>query len=115
MSINHIRGIIMKQLTQEQIEKRRATARESIRRMHKRNKHRAYELLGGKCCQCGFNDERALQIDHINGGGVKELKRYGNKTYYYSVVARSIQAGEHKYQLLCANCNWIKRHTHKEQ
>src|SRR3990172_4802494 len=32
------------------------------------------ELLGSRCVRCGFTDARALQIDHINGGGSKELK-----------------------------------------
>ena len=30
------------------------------------------ERLGNKCIVCGYSDPRALQIDHINGGGGKE-------------------------------------------
>ena len=37
--------------------------------------------LGSKCSRCGFNDERALQIDHIHGGGVQESKRIGMPKY----------------------------------
>jgi len=74
-----------------------------------------HEWFGGKCCTCGFSDARALQIDHIDGGGVKELKnKSGNREHYYSVVLRSLKANERKYQVLCANCNWIKRHTNQE-
>lgn len=72
------------------------------------------EALGGKCVRCGFDDIRALQIDHVNGGGVKELR---NKTYkgsYHSNVLKSFLAKENKYQLLCANCNWIKRVENNE-
>jgi hypothetical protein len=66
--------------------------------------------LGGKCTDCGFSDARALQVDHKDGDGWRELKagpgfRGGYARY------RSILAGKEKgrYQLLCSNCNWIKR------
>ena len=66
---------------------------------------RALEALGGKCVVCGFDDSRALQIDHINGGGNKELATMGHKAIYRKIVA----GGTEGYQLLCANHNWIKR------
>lgn len=72
-------------------------------------KQKAFELLGNKCCKCGFTDYRALQIDHINGGGNKEI--YHIKTHG---VYRKVIADPEKYQLLCANCNWIKRYEDKE-
>ena len=62
-------------------------------------------FLGNKCCRCGFNDPRALQIDHVNGGGKQELKNVSRHTYYRKVLADT----QGRYQLLCANCNWIKR------
>lgn len=34
-----------------------------------------YKVLGNKCCKCGFVDERALQLDHINGDGFKDRKK----------------------------------------
>lgn len=75
-----------------------------------------YLLLGGVCNKCGFNDSRAFQIDHINGGGCTELRSsiFGNKITYYRHVIKSVKANENKYQLLCANCNWIKRHENDE-
>jgi hypothetical protein len=69
-------------------------------------------ILGSKCAKCGFDDYRALQIDHINGNGNKERK--DNKRNNYSAI-KKILAGETKnYQLLCANCNWIKRYENNE-
>lgn len=59
-----------------------------------------------KCKRCGFSDVRALQIDHVNGGGIRELKTLGRNEYYHKVLEDS----EGLYQLLCANCNWIKRY-----
>src|SRR2546421_6884252 len=67
-------------------------------------------LLGGRCKRCGFDDPRALQIDHINGGGVQELRAKGGSGHS-AKVAKFVRENpaQSKYQLLCANCNWIKR------
>lgn len=72
----------------------------------------AIDILGGKCVRCGFSDNRALQIDHINGGGIKDVRN--NIISHYLRVVKSITANEKKYQLLCANCNWIKRVENNE-
>lgn len=71
---------------------------------------KALELLGNKCVRCGFSDARALQIDHVNGGGKQEYKEVGTYRICLNVIN-----GIDGYQLLCANCNWIKRHEEGEQ
>lgn len=71
------------------------------------------DLLGGVCCKCGFDDRRALQIDHVKGGGLYDYNRSPGGVYL-SRVKRHIKRGGKKYQLLCANCNWIKRNEQKE-
>ena len=70
---------------------------------------KAIEVLGGKCVKCGFSDIRALQIDHIHGGGSQEVKRLGTVSMLKKVINEP--SG---YQLLCANCNWIKRVENNE-
>lgn len=72
------------------------------------------DILGGReCIKCGFSDKRALQFDHINGGGIKELRQMSPpKMYLYYLNNPNI--AKKKLQLLCANCNWIKRHENKE-
>lgn len=72
--------------------------------------HRAKTLqaMGGRCEKCGFDDARALQIDHVNGGGIRERKKFGR----YKIENHILSYLPNKcpsYQLLCANCNWIKR------
>lgn len=62
--------------------------------------------FGGKCVKCGFDDPRALQIDHINGGG-------GQANKYMSLPWQLVVSPE-KFQILCANCNWIKRYENNE-
>lgn len=73
-------------------------------------RRRVIEKLGGKCVRCGFSDSRALQIDHVNGGGTQENRREGN----VRVMRMALADTEGKYQLLCANCNWIKRWENRE-
>lgn len=76
---------------------------------NQRLKQRAFEKLGGCCGRCGITDIRCLQIDHINGGGVKELR-----TIQSAGIRRKIVQGKTGYQLLCANCNWVKRYEQNE-
>ena len=63
--------------------------------------------------RCGYNDWRALQIDHIKGGG---RKSFGTKRpsaiYYHNRLLKEIPGVV--YQLLCANCNQIKKYENKE-
>lgn len=61
---------------------------------------------GGKCAcvRCGFDDVRALTIDHINGR-TKGDKRGGAHFYTY-LIMNDYPLG---YQTLCFNCQWIKK------
>lgn len=70
-------------------------------------REKAIKILGNKCAACGFNDKRALQVDHINGKG--NLERY-----HHGTLAKIIKGEINNYQCLCANCNWIKRYENKE-
>jgi hypothetical protein len=72
-------------------------------------------LYGGKCQKCGYDkDDRALQIDHIDG--VPEIA----KTRWHRGgvgLYRAILRGDYPktlFQLLCANCNIIKKFENKE-
>jgi len=67
--------------------------------------------LGGKCVKCGFSDRRALQVDHVNGGGNKHRKTIHWYTFYKSILNDTVDVD---VQLLCANCNFIKRYENKE-
>ena len=63
-------------------------------------------MLGGAVCvKCGFNDYRALQVDHIDVGGTKERRVLANS----HKIVNAIRINKEKFQILCANCNWIKR------
>lgn len=86
------------------------------RRAQRRGKYTALRLAfiesrGGRCEQCGFDDYRALQIDHVHGNGHSERLRRGPAIVYVDVWKPS---AADKYQVLCANCNQIKRHERQE-
>jgi hypothetical protein len=99
---------------------------EKVREAQKNFRHnlrkRVLEKLGAKCnnpaCQWlnadgsrGCIDARCLQVDHVLGGGTQENEALNSRNqFYYKVLEDSTGA----YQLLCANCNWIKRHTNRE-
>lgn len=63
-----------------------------------------------KCLHCGIDDVRVLAIDHIHGGGKAERDFYNGEAKYYKHVA----ANPSNYQLLCHNCNYLKRINNKE-
>ena len=80
---------------------------------HKKKRIEVLELLGGAICKiCGFSDWRALHIDHVNGDGNEERRKYGWSNM--KKQRQMILSSKSKYQVLCANCNFIKRYENKE-
>lgn len=78
------------------------------------------QLLGGKCINPYNIDHgeffaflECLQIDHVHGDGNKTRGKKGSEMYLKHILTE-IKAGSKDYQLLCANCNWIKRHRNNE-
>jgi len=84
--------------------------REKTRVRAERRRTRALMLLGGKCEVCGINDSRCIQIDHIAGGAYKEKKSYRSSAGLVNQVLKDPA----RFQVLCANHNWIKRFENKE-
>jgi hypothetical protein len=94
---------------------------ERLKEWRRKIRRKVIDGLGGKCihhmknfgCEC--IDWRCLQIDHIKGNGLKELKIFQNqRANYYKKVLKSIEDNKNEYQLLCANCNWIKKFENDE-
>lgn len=64
-------------------------------------------------CSCGFDDVRALTIDHINGRGNehrRQLRKIGG-TFYQWLKGQGFPSG---YQVLCMNCQMIKKYKNNE-
>jgi hypothetical protein len=67
-----------------------------------------------KCIRCKFEDIRALSIDHITGGGIKHRKAIGavgSAEFYRWLRNNNYPAG---FQVLCMNCQFIKRFENNE-
>ena len=86
-----------------------------------RNRNYRYQMrlaiitkLGGKCARCRLVDARILQLDHKNGGGITEKRRLGFFAMNRKVLVMPLDECRVRYQLLCPNCNWIKRRERNE-
>lgn len=61
----------------------------------------------GWFCVCCFNaNPKSLQIDHINGGGMKHLIEIGRSQLYGFLIKNKFPPG---YQTMCSGCNFDKR------
>lgn len=71
-----------------------------------------------RCQSCGYDkDWRCLQIDHIHGGGKHDTRTSSAVTNLWALrnwVGTYPDAAKAMYQVLCANCNWIKRFENGE-
>lgn len=87
---------------EEHREEYNAYMREYQNKLYARLRAEVFVLLGNKCSHCGYSDLRALDIDHINGGGSKDRKGSRSASYLRKIL-KEIE----RYQILCKNCNWI--------
>ena len=73
-----------------------------------------YSSGSGQCKRCGFDDVRALSIDHINGGGEKHkraIKKVSGSLFYLWLKQNNYPLG---YQVFCMNCQLIKAMENRE-
>ena len=100
------------------------SCRKSTKKTLRKHRREILELLGNKCANPFHIDHSAfeknpnyihcLQIDHIKGNGRDERKKFTGSYDYYRHIFKALSSGSKDYQLLCANCNWIKRHKKNE-
>jgi hypothetical protein len=84
---------------------------------HQKLKQTVFSHYGrGKiqCVKCGFNDIRALSIDHINGSGTehRNTNKYSGGIKFYRWLKKNNYPDG--FQVLCMNCQFIKRVENKE-
>lgn len=65
------------------------------------------EAYGCKCNYCGYDKPLALEVDHIFNDGKQERKEKKIKDFYRFLIQNNYP--KDRYQLLCANCNYIKQ------
>lgn len=88
--------------------------KERSKQIHKELRELLFEILGKECVKCGFDDIRVLQIDHIKGRGVQEIKKFGSSYSMWKFYLDNQQHIPTNLQVLCPNCNWIKRMENNE-
>jgi len=103
----------IKESRRENYRKNKDKILDKNRRTRHNLRKQVIEMMGNECVICGFDDFRALQIDHINEGGSRERKKLTQQGIY-----RKIRDSPHligvEYQLLCANHNQIKKQEKRE-
>lgn len=83
-------------------------------------REKVLDFLGRKCSnpKCrwmnedgtlGCKDERLLQVDHVYDDGFLDRKTKKQTASYWTRVLYDLENGSDRYQILCANCNWMKR------
>jgi hypothetical protein len=87
-------------------------ARRKSRRLYLRRRQVLFEIYGDHCAHCGFEDERALSLDHVKDNGSEERTRLGRHGVYKR--ARDEYLPE-EYQILCMNCQFIKAAEYRER
>jgi len=72
-------------------------------------------MLGDhKCVKCGYSEDyRVLQIDHVRSNGTEDRKKMAH-SWSYLFWKKALIERPSDYQILCANCNWIKRYENNE-
>ena len=97
-----------------------------MRHYFRRTRQRLLALLGESCaCKgsdcwhsgpCNVSDSRVLQIDHVYGGGVNEVRRvFGHARDMYLFYLKNPDEAKGRLQPLCANCNWAKLYRNRER
>lgn len=66
-------------------------------------------LNHSSCVFCGFSIWSALQFDHINGGGNKMRREFNSGRAMYRYYIKNPEIARKELQVVCANCNFIKR------
>jgi len=62
--------------------------------------------MGNRCVRCACAEYEALHIDHVHDDGHKTWgSRGGSRLLYFKIIRQQPD----RFQLLCANCNWLKR------
>ncbi len=91
--------------------KHHSKSAERTRKKNSTRKQEVHQVLGGDICnECGFNDPRAMQIDHINGGGRADRAQFSSYYRWLDDIIDNPEKARKKLQILCVNCNIIKQH-----
>jgi hypothetical protein len=86
--------------------------KETKLKYHTRLKNRILEMYGMTCSVCGFDDRRALTLDHIKNNGAEERRQYGERGVWFKALK---EYNPDEYRILCMNCQFIQRVLDKNE
>lgn len=93
------------ELTREHYRKNPEPYLARARRSRKRAKEWLKEYLTrSKCVDCGNNDARVLEFDHVNGDKVNAVTTMANSGYSIATLEKEAA----KCEIRCANCHRIR-------
>jgi hypothetical protein len=108
---SYIKPAYNKSYKVENIEKLRPMRNSWQRESRNKLKLEVIKQYGGECVCCGESEPEFLTIDHIYGGGRKQLRENKEIGNGGSSLYRWLKENgwpQDKYQLLCFNCNCAK-------
>ena len=75
-----------------------------------------FDILGGRICiRCGYsNDTRALTFDHVRDDGHEDRKIHYGGYGFYTFYTKNPEIAKSNLQVLCCNCNSIKKYESME-
>lgn len=82
---------------------------ENARQYTRKRRLQLLETVGKtKCINCGIKDPRVLHLDHIDGKGNLDKKRFSGSSHRLGYYIRNPKEAKKTLQILCANCHSIK-------
>jgi hypothetical protein len=106
--VKEMKKLSMLKRRQENPDLHRKQSREAKARL----KTSLFDLYGHACVRCNFVDKRALTLDHKLNNGNKERKELGERGVYTKAKNNYLP---NEYQILCMNCQFIKRCEDKNE
>lgn len=84
--------------------------RDYVRKKKLEIKLELFAGYGNKCACCGETTFEFLSLDHINGDGNLDRKRFGRSSYRTINMYREVIASgfPNSFQVLCFNCHFAK-------
>jgi len=80
----------------------RTSCQKSYNKWRAKKRRQILEALGGVCSNCGCNEEKILEVNHITGSLKKERKEFKCQDIVLLIGRRG---GLHNLNLLCKVCN----------
>lgn len=85
--------------------KQRAAQRPLAVKYRAQLRARLFAVFGSKCVNCGCDDARILELNHIRGGGRKDRAKTQNCSAAIYRKALKDPNRKKKYNILCRICN----------